>query len=110
MSDRERQYWVYILANIHHTLYIGVTNNLEARMLEHKQALMPGFTARYGIDRLVYYESTVDVREAIAREKQLKGWLRGKKIDLIKTMNPRWEDLSAAWFEPGVTDPSLRSG
>jgi len=105
-----RQYWVYILANIHRTLYIGVTNDLQARVLEHKQALAPGFTARYGVDRLVYSESTSDVRAAIAREKQLKGWLRRKKIDLIESTNPRWEDLSAGWFEPEATDPSLRSG
>jgi putative endonuclease len=105
-----RDYWVYILANIHRTLYIGVTGDLQARMFEHKNALSPGFTARYGIDRLVYCESTSDVHEALAREKQLKGWIRRRKVALIESVNPGWEDLAAAWFEAGVADPSLRSG
>jgi putative endonuclease len=105
-----RQYWVYILANIHRTLYIGVTSNLQARVHQHKSGLLPGFTARYSIDRLVYCESTSDVHEALAREKQLKGWLRRKKIALIESVNPHWDDLAAAWFEGEDTDPSLRSG
>jgi putative endonuclease len=95
-----REYWVYILANMHHTLYIGVTNDLQARVFEHKDHVNSGFTSKYGIDMLVYFESTNDVREALAREKQLKGWLRAKKLALIESVNPHWEDLSAGWFEP----------
>jgi putative endonuclease len=105
-----REYWVYILANIHRTLYIGVTSDLQARVYEHKNALVPGFTSKYGIDRLVYCETTSDVDAALSREKQLKGWLRAKKIALIESVNPHWEDLAAEWFTAGVADPSLRSG
>jgi putative endonuclease len=105
-----REYWVYIVANIHRTLYIGVTNNLQARIFEHRNRLTPGFTSKYGIDRLVYCESTNSVQEAIAREKQLKGWVRRKKVALIERVNPCWDDLAAEWFDAEVTDPSLRSG
>jgi putative endonuclease len=105
-----REYWVYIVANIHRTLYIVVTNNLAARILEHHSKLTPGFTSKYAIDRLVYCESTGSVYEAIAREKQLKGWFRRKKIALIESVNPRWDDLAAEWFDAGATDPSLRPG
>jgi putative endonuclease len=84
-----REYWVYILGNLHRTLYIGVTSDLHARLFEHKNALTDGFTARYGIDQLVYCESTADIQEALAREKQLKGWLRRRKIALIESGNPR---------------------
>ncbi|HEY3058653.1 MAG TPA: GIY-YIG nuclease family protein [Chloroflexota bacterium] len=101
-------YAVYIVANKHRTTYIGVTNNLERRINEHKKRLGPGFAAKYGLDRLVYVEQTQDVRLAIAREKQLKGWTRAKKIALIESLNPRWEDLAQDWFEQA--DPSLRSG
>jgi putative endonuclease len=70
---------------------------LERRVYEHKKKLVPGFTAKYNIDRLVYYEATEDVNSAIYREKQIKGWLRAKKIALIESMNPKWTDLSARW-------------
>ena len=80
------------------TLYTGITNNLERRIFEHKQHLVEGFTKKYNITKLVYYEKTNDVREAIAREKQIKGWLRQKKVDLIESLNPEWKDLSADWF------------
>jgi putative endonuclease len=103
-----REYWVYILANIHRTLYVGVTSDLQARVFEHKSAHVPGFTAKYGIDRLVYCESASDVHEALAREKQLKGWVRRKKLALIETANLRWEDLAADWFDPGVAVVSPR--
>ncbi|WP_035139461.1 GIY-YIG nuclease family protein [Fischerella sp. PCC 9605] len=93
------KYYVYILTNYSKTLYTGVTNDLIRRIHEHKQKLIPGFTQKYNIDRLVYYEETVDVAEAIAREKQIKGWLRAKKIALIESMNPEWNDLSADWFD-----------
>ena len=75
-----RQYWVYIAANRTRTIYTGVTNDLERRMFEHRSRLVPGFPSKYRIDRLVYFEVTVDVRAAIAREKQIKGWRREKKV------------------------------
>jgi putative endonuclease len=78
-----KQYYVYILASRSRNLYVGVTNDLERRVYEHKQKLVPGFTTKYNIDRLVYFEATEDVQAAISREKQVKGWLRSKKIMLI---------------------------
>jgi len=92
------EYYVYILTNRSGTLYVGVTNNLLRRLYEHKHKLIPGFTKRYKIDRLVYYEHTPDVRAAIAREKQIKPWRRGKKVALIESKNRDWHDLSAEWF------------
>ncbi|MBC8042692.1 MAG: GIY-YIG nuclease family protein [Rhizobacter sp.] len=90
-------YYVYILASPSRVLYVGVTNNLERRMYEHKQKLVEGFTSEYNVTELVYYESTSDISAAIGREKQLKGWTRAKKIKLIESKNPEWEDLSAEW-------------
>jgi putative endonuclease len=81
------------------TLYTGVTDNLERRVYQHKNKLLPGFSKRYNISRLVYYETSRDVRAAISREKQLKGWLRSKKVALIESVNPPWDDLSAGWYE-----------
>ena len=89
-----KQYFVYILASKSRTLYIGVTNNLHRRLYEHKNGLIRGITAKYNVNRLVYYEYTEDVNAAIAREKELKGWLLGKKIGLIESINPAWDDLS----------------
>jgi putative endonuclease len=97
-SDR-RSYCVYIITNRSKTLYIGVTNNLERRIWEHKYGHGSEFTRRYKIDRLVYWESFDDVRKAIDREKQIKGWLRIRKIALIVSMNPTWSDLSEEWFK-----------
>jgi putative endonuclease len=88
------QYFVYIMTNKSGTLYTGVTNNLERRIYEHKQHLVKGFTNKYNIDKLVYFEETNDIHAAISREKQIKGWLRQKKIALIESMNPGWKDLS----------------
>ena len=102
-----KQYYIYIMTNKSRTLYTDVTNNLERRVSEHKQKLIPGFTSKYNITRLVYSEEFLDIRDAIAREKQIKGWLREKKIVLIESINPEWKDLSEAWNE---RDPSLRSG
>ena len=91
-------YFVYILANWNHSvLYIGVTNDLERRVYEHRQELVEGFTRKYHVHKLVYYEQTGDVKAALAREKQLKGWRREKKEALIETMNPDWNDLSETW-------------
>lgn len=93
-----KQHYVYIMASRSSTLYTGVTNNLKRRVYEHKNKLVPGFTAKYNINRLVYYDSTSDVNAAIGREKEIKGWLRAKKMALIESMNPTWEDLSEGWF------------
>jgi putative endonuclease len=88
-------YYVYILTNwSNKVLYTGVTNNLERRIYEHKNKLVPGFTEKYNVTKLVYCDSTSDVKAAIAREKQIKGWTRQKKIDLIESMNPEWKDRS----------------
>ena len=94
-----RQYYVYILTNRTHRLYVGVTNDLIRRVFEHKQKLVPGFTSTYNLTWLAYYEATSDVYTALSREKQIKAWHRAKKIALIETMNPRWEDLSADWYD-----------
>jgi len=88
------QYFVYIMTNRSGTLYTGVTNNLERRIYEHKHHLVNGFTKKYKIEKLVYYEETNDINAAISREKQIKGWLRKKKIALIESINPGWKDLS----------------
>jgi putative endonuclease len=92
------EYYVYIMTNPSKTLYTGVTNNLMRRVYEHKNKLVQGFTSKYNIHILVYYESTSNVHAALAREKQIKGWLREKKIGLINSMNPEWKDLSEEWF------------
>jgi putative endonuclease len=94
-----KQYYVYIMTNTRKTLYTGVTDNLFRRVYGHKDKLLEGFTKRYNITRLLYYETTSDVRAAIQREKQIKGWLRKKKIALIEEVNPKWEDLSKGWYE-----------
>ena len=98
-------YYVYILTNATHRLYVGVTNDLQRRMYEHKLKLVPGFTSRYGFSWLVHYETTEDIHAAIAREKQIKGWLRSKKIALVESGNPNWVDLSAEWFDALDSSP-----
>jgi len=102
-----RQYYVYILTNKSRTLYTGVTSDLERRVYDHKQKLVPGFTSKYNITQIVYFEETQDIQAAISREKQIKGWLRRKKIALIESVNPEWKDLSEAWYRE--RDSSLRS-
>ena len=87
-------YYVYIMTNFSKTLYTGVTNNLEKRAYEHKNKLVEGFTKKYNITKLVFFEETNDVNAAIVREKEIKGWLRKKKIALIESTNPTWKDLS----------------
>lgn len=88
------QYYVYILSSYRRVLYIGVTNDLARRVNEHKQKLIPGFTSRYNIDRLIYFETFGEIRDALAREKQLKNWSRAKKVKLVEAVNPQWNDLS----------------
>jgi putative endonuclease len=92
-------YYVYILANRGRMLYTGVTSNLEKRIYKHKNHLVQGHTGKYNIDELVYFEETNDVHAAIAREKQIKGWLRHRKIALIESVNPEWRDLAETGFE-----------
>ena len=88
----------YILASSSRTLYIGITNNLRRRILQHKCKVIPGFSSRYNCDRLVWFATFQYVDKAIAAEKKLKGWLRARKIALIVEKNPTWEDLSADWY------------
>ena len=89
-----KDYYVYILSSKRNgTLYIGVTSNLKKRIFEHKHNLIEGFTKKYKVHNLVYYEQTTDARSAITREKQLKKWKRKWKLELIENMNPKWEDL-----------------
>lgn len=93
----EHKYFTYIVCSRSGTLYIGMTNDIYRRALEHKAGTFEGFASKYGCNRLVYYESFDDVRKAIDREKQLKGWRRSKKIALIEAQNPRWVDLAEKW-------------
>lgn len=93
-----RKYYVYLLASKSGTLYVGVTNNLERRISEHKQALLSGFTKQYKVNLLVYYEEFDYIEDAIRREKQIKAWRREKKDALVDAVNPKWEDLAADWF------------
>ncbi len=81
------------------TLYTGITNNIRKRVYEHKNKLIPGFTKKYNISRLIYFETFGDVYSAIAREKTIKGWLRKKKIELIRETNPDWKDLAEDWYD-----------
>ncbi len=92
-----KQFYVYIMTNKSKTLYVGVTNNLQRRVYEHKNKMIKGFTSKYNITKVVYFEVFNDIKSAIKREKQIKGWLREKKVDLIKSMNPEWNDLSEEW-------------
>ena len=87
-------------------MYIGVTNNLERRLYEHKNKCVEGFSSKYNVNKLVYFEHGFDINAAIQREKQLKGWKRSRKNELVETTNPQWKDLSEEWGK----DPSLRSG
>ena len=105
------EYYVYIMASHRGTLYTGVTNDLERRAYEHRSGLGGAFTKKYNVSKLVYYESTSDVVSAIEREKQIKAWRRSKRVALIESANPYWEDLTQGWQEhPPSPDPSLRSG
>ena len=94
-----KTYYVYIMNSPSGTLYTGVTNNLFRRVFEHKQKHIEGFTKKYNVTRLAYFEETSDVNRAILREKEIKKWRRSKKIALIKSLNPTWKDLAEKWFE-----------
>ena len=92
-----KQYYVYIMTNKSRTLYVGMTNDLQRRVYQHKQKLVEGFTQKYNITMLAYYEVTNEVHAALAREKQIKAWRRSKKLALIESTNPQWKDLSIEW-------------
>ena len=100
-------YFTYIVASKSRTLYIDMTGDIRRRVFEHKLKLREGFTSRYNCNRLVWFESSNDVSVAIQREKELKGWLRSRKIALIQASNPTWEDLSAEWY-PHLTPEILQ--
>ncbi len=93
-----KQYHVYIMSSLSGTLYTGMTNDLKRRVYQHKHKLIEGFTSKYDVTRLVHYEVTDSVQAALAREKEIKAWRRSKKIDLIKSSNPTWQDLSDGWY------------
>ena len=96
----EHHYYVYLMTNWNNkVMYVGITNNLERRVYEHKQKLVKGFTEKYKVDKLVYFEETSDVWAALAREKEIKKWRREKKNNLVQSLNPRWIDLSEGWFK-----------
>ena len=94
------QYYVYIMSSQTGTLYTGITNELQRRVYQHKNKVMDSFTSRYDVNHLVYFEAFGDVLQAIAREKQIKGWTRRKKLVLIESQNPTWRDLSDDWLKP----------
>jgi putative endonuclease len=96
---KERTYYVYILTSDSGTLYTGVTNSIYRRVLEHRNKETPGFTSKYNVTRLVYYQSFTNVHAAIRREKEIKNWTRKKKIALIESLNPKWLDLAQGWGE-----------
>ena len=104
-----KSYWVYIMSGRTRTLYVGVTNDIQRRHYEHRNRLVPGFTSKYRLDRLVYFEQHADIREAIEREKQIKSWRREKKVALIESLNPKWRDLSIDWYHGDRTRPRDKS-
>ncbi len=95
-----RTYYIYIMASRSRVLYTGVTNDLARRASQHKLGLIAGFTSKYRVTRLVHFEEFSDIRDAIAREKEIKGWKRSRKISLVAGRNPTWEDLAENWFLP----------
>lgn len=100
VSRSDRAFFVYIMSNRSRTLYIGMTNNLARRVYEHRHPTDDSFTARYHLTRLVYAETFSNVRDAVAYEKQLKGWTRARKLELIEASNPEWRDLAEEWLGP----------
>lgn len=104
-----RQPAIYILTNAYRTIYIGVTSDIEQRLWHYRHGKEIGWAKRYGLDRLVYYESFPDMTSAIARETQLKKWNRSKKLKLIETTNLQWLDLAADWEKDCIPIPRLRS-
>ena len=101
-----REDYVYIMTNRSGTLYTGVTNDLKRRVYEHKHKLVKGFASKYNITRLVWYDEFDDVEQAIEGEKRIKGWRRSKKIALIESLNPEWNDLAEGWFSKRGREPN----
>ena len=98
----KKQFHVYIMTNRRDgRLYVGVTSNLLRRIQQHKEKRVPGFTAMYNLDKLAFYEPVPDAEQAIALEKQIKGWVRSKKVALIESLNPEWDDLARGWWVVG---------
>jgi putative endonuclease len=112
MSYQPRRYYVFIMGSLSGTLYIDLTNNLHGRVFQHKFHRVQGFTDKYGVERLLYWESFDEVAKAINREKQLKGWSRAKKIALIESLNPQWVDLAKEWYPwmGELSDGKVRAG
>ena len=104
-----RDYFIYILANPARMLYVGITNDLGRRVYEHQSKTLAGYTRQHAISRLMYFEVTNNVQAAIAREKQIKGWIRAKKVALIEAHNPAWADLSAGWYDEVIPSGSAKS-
>ena len=109
MSSFAKAYHVYIVSNVSKMLYTGVTGDSDMRISRHKAKLTDGFTKRYNMCRLVYFETFGDIRDAIAREKQIKGWLRTKKVALIELVNPEWRDLVPEWMQKSRSVKELLS-
>ena len=99
MSGRQHNYRAYIVASVSRVIYVGVTNDLERRVWEHKTKAVEGFTKKYNCTKLVWFEEFREVRDAIACEKRIKGWLRAKKMAMIEERNPYWRDLSDGWYK-----------
>jgi putative endonuclease len=95
----DKTLYLYIMASITGTLYVGITNDIKRRVYEHKKHLIPGFTDKYKVERLIYVETIGDPVSAIKREKQIKAWRREKKVLLIDSVNPMWNDISQDWYE-----------
>jgi len=95
----DKTFYLYIMASKTGTLYVGMTNNIKRRVYEHKYHLTPGFTDKYRVERLLYVETINDPVSAIKREKQIKAWRREKKVSLIDSINPQWNDMSQDWYE-----------
>jgi putative endonuclease len=111
LMPRDHRYYVYLLTNKNDkVMYVGATNQLERRMYEHKTKMIPGFTEKYNVNKLVYFEETHDVRAAIAREREIKKWRREKKNNLVIAVNPEWKDLSDGWFEISPCGRDDKSG
>ena len=109
MHNVDKTYYVYILSSQRRVLYIGITSHIERRIRQHKSHAFGGFTAKYDVTNLVYFERYSSVGKAIRREKELKDWRREKKIALIESSNPKWNDLSYGWYQPTRVMPLRRT-
>jgi len=109
IADVEKTYYVHIMSSQRRVLYIGITSHIERRVGQHKSRTLGGFTAKYNVTNLVYFERYSSVGKAIRREKELKDWRREKKIELIEADNPKWRDLSYGWYQPARLIPLRKS-